>query len=117
MFKKLRTVIYRVNDLEKAKEWYKKITGISPYFDEPFYAGFNINGFELGLDPDLKKTADGEHSVAYWSVDNIQDAVKYLTDNSAKVINEIQQVGGGISVAVLQDPFGNQVGLIEEKET
>jgi len=55
MFKKLRTLIYHVDNLEKAKEWYKKITGINPYFDEPFYVGFNINGCELGLDPDLTK--------------------------------------------------------------
>ena len=53
MFKKLRTVIYHVDDLQKAKEWYTKITGVSPYFDESFYTGFNISGCELGLDPDL----------------------------------------------------------------
>ena len=47
MFNKLRTVIYHVDDLEEAKKWYKEITGVEPYFDEPFYVGFDINGFEL----------------------------------------------------------------------
>ena len=48
----LRTALYRVTDLDKAKEWYRAVLGIDPYFDEPFYVGFNVGGFELGLDPD-----------------------------------------------------------------
>ena len=115
MFKKLRTIIYHVNDLEKAKKWYEKITDASPYFDQPYYAGFDINGYELGLDPDLNNISKGEHSVAYWQVDNIKDAVDNLTANGAKIITTIQQVGDGISVAVVEDPFGNYIGLIEEK--
>ncbi|MGZ4048802.1 MAG: hypothetical protein ACXVNN_05520 [Bacteroidia bacterium] len=38
-----------------------------------------------------------------------------LNSNGAKTINEINEVGGGISVAVVEDPFGNHIGLIEEK--
>ena len=72
MFKKLRTVIYYVADLQKAKEWYTEITGITPYFDEPFYAGFNINGCELGLDPDMAGVTRGNHNFVYWSVDDIE---------------------------------------------
>ena len=115
MFKKLRTVIYHVDNLEKAKEWYKKIAGIDPYFDEAFYVGFNINGCELGLDPDLNNVTKGEHSVAYWKVDDINEAVHSLNANGAKVKSPIQEVGEGISVAVVEDPFGNFIGLIEEK--
>ncbi len=51
MFKKLRTVIYTTKDLPATREWYIKATGQQPYFDQPFYAGFDINGFELGPDP------------------------------------------------------------------
>ena len=54
MLQKLRTIIYHCEDLAAAKEWYTRVTGIQPYFDEPFYVGFNINGFELGLDPDME---------------------------------------------------------------
>ena len=54
MFQGLRTVIYHVDDLQKATEWYSNILGIKPYFDEPFYVGFNVGGFELGLDPDMQ---------------------------------------------------------------
>ena len=48
----LRTVVYHVPDLARAKAWYEAAFEVKPYFDEPFYVGFNIGGFELGLDPD-----------------------------------------------------------------
>ncbi len=112
MFKKLRTVIYHVEDLKEAKTWYKNITGIDPYFDQPFYVGFDINGYELGLDPDSSNVETGNQAVAYWLVDNIEIAVEKLTSNNASVISAIAEVGEGIKVAVLKDPFGNAVGLI-----
>jgi len=49
MLNKLRTVIYHAPDILAAKEWYINATGIQPYFDEPFYVGFDINGFGSGL--------------------------------------------------------------------
>src|SRR6266550_1120954 len=96
----LRTVIYHVPDLKRAKEWYSSAFGVKPYFDEPFYVGFNIGGFELGLDPDPKSVKPGPGgSVAYWGV--------------ATVKSPIQDVGEGIRVATIADPFGNLIGLIE----
>lgn len=47
----LRTVVYKVKELNKAKDWYSKAFAQEPYFDEPFYVGFNIGGYELGLQP------------------------------------------------------------------
>jgi catechol 2,3-dioxygenase-like lactoylglutathione lyase family enzyme len=44
----LRTVIYQVDDIERAKGWYGEVLGKEPYFDEPFYVGFDVGGFELG---------------------------------------------------------------------
>lgn len=114
MLKKLRTVIYHVNDIEKARQWYIRITGIQPYFDEPFYVGFDINGFELGLDPDNTDIQKGNNSIAYWSVDDIEKAVEIFTNNGAVVVSPVQNVGGNISVAIVRDPFGNHVGLIHE---
>ena len=115
MFKKLRTVIYHVEDLNKAKAWYKTITGIDPYFDEPFYVGFDINGYELGLDPDTTGVEPGNYSVAYWLVEDIPTSVDRLIANNASLLSPVTQVGEGIQVAVLKDPFGNAIGLIEEK--
>ncbi len=33
----LRTVVYKVDELAKAKEWYARSFAAEPYFDEPFY--------------------------------------------------------------------------------
>ena len=113
MFNKLRTVIYHVDDLEEAKKWYKEITGVEPYFDEPFYVGFDINGFELGLDPDMGGVEPVTQSTAYWAVDNIEDAVTKLSASAASIATPVTEVGGGIKVATVRDPFGNIIGLIE----
>ena len=113
MFKKLRTVIYHVSDLEKAKQWYAQITGVQPYFDEPFYVGFDINGCELGLDPDETGITGGNQSVAYWAVDDIHDIVHKLSAVGGVIVSGVQNVGGTIETAVVNDPFGNAIGLIE----
>jgi len=52
MFLGLRTVVYQAQDLGEAREWYTKVLGSRPYFDQPFYAGFSVGGYELGLVPE-----------------------------------------------------------------
>lgn len=112
MFKKLRTVIYTAQDLEAAKKWYIKATGIQPYFDEPFYVGFDINGFELGLDPHATG-GPGNQTLSYWTVDDAEAASKKLVDIGGTMIQPRTNVGGEIHVAIVADPFGNHIGLIE----
>jgi predicted enzyme related to lactoylglutathione lyase len=110
----LRTNIYKVTDLAKAKAFYKKLFGIEPYFDEPFYVGFNIGGFELGLDPDTSDQKPGPGgSVTYWGVASMDSAVKSLEAAGARFHSEPRDVGDGIKVASVLDPFGNVLGLIE----
>ncbi|WP_420148548.1 VOC family protein [Spirosoma sp.] len=107
----LRTVIYAAPNLIKTKDWYTKALGIDPYFDEPFYVGFNVGGYELGLDPDAQP-ADGS-TITYWGVEQIEQSVQQLIEKGAIVHADIQDVGDGIKVASIRDPFGNIVGLIE----
>ena len=109
----LRTVIYHVDDIEKAKSWYSKALEIEPYFDQPFYVGFNIGGFELGLDPDMSNISLGNNLVAYWGVKEIKSSLKHLLEAGGKINSEIQEVGNNILVATIIDPFGNIFGLIE----
>lgn len=113
----LRTVVYKVGDLNKAKEWYAKAFRSLPYFDEPFYVGFNIGGYELGLLPEEKPTTDKNDSVlAYWGVDEIEKEFDRLLELGA-VSHEIPtNVGGELMVASLKDPWGNIIGLIYNPE-
>jgi len=113
MFKKLRTVIYYVPDLQKAKEWYITLTGVQPYFDESFYVGFDFNSCELGLHPLDATVIIGNQTVAHWAVDEIENCVNRLVKQGATVLYETSDVGGGIKVATVIDPWGNAVGLIE----
>ncbi len=110
----LRTVIYKVPDLARAKAWYSTTLEIEPYFDEPFYVGFNVGGFELGLDPDITNQQPGPGgSLAYWVVKDLKGALAQLVARGVTVRNPLQDVGGGILVAAIDDPFGNRIGLIE----
>ena len=114
MFQGLRTAIYHVDDIRAAKEWYSAVLGVGPYFDEPFYVGFNVGGYELGLDPDIAPRRPGVGGVtAYWGVPDLGAAVARVEERGATVVSPAQDVGGGVRVATIADPFGNAVGLIE----
>ena len=109
----LRTVIYRVKDLNEGKDWYSKAFETKPYFDEPFYVGFNIGGYELGLLPEEgAEMKRGEGVLAYWGVEDIQSVFKRLTELGATTHEAPNDVGDGIMVATLKDPWGNLIGII-----
>ena len=111
IFRGLRTVIYGVPDISRAKEWYSRAFGIEPYFDQPYYVGFSVGGFELGLDPNSPSGAGG--TTAYWGVDNIDDAMNRMQELGATIATAAKDVGEGIKVGTVADPFGNQLGIIE----
>jgi len=114
MFLGLRTVKYEVQDVAKAKEWYGKVFGVQPYFDEPaYYVGYNVGGYELGLVPEPKASAKRDAAgVAYWGVEDIHASYQRLLDLGATSVSDVQDVGGGILVAEVRDPFGNVLGVI-----
>jgi len=112
MFLGLRTVIYHAPDLAKAKAWYAAAFNVAPYFDEPFYVGFNVGGYELGLNPDASGVSVGNNAVAYWGVENIEEAHARLLEHGASPRDPVMDVGGDITVATVADPFGNVIGLI-----
>lgn len=114
----LRTTIYKVRELEKAKKWYTKAFGIEPYFDQPFYVGFNIAGYELGLQPETEASSykKTENVVTYWGVENIQEIYQTFLENGALAHEEPQNVGGEIMVASIKDPWENVIGIIFNPE-
>jgi predicted enzyme related to lactoylglutathione lyase len=107
----LRTAVYPVQDLGAAKAWYAKVIGHAPYFDQPFYVGFNVGGFELGLVPDGAPGTAGPQPL--WGVASAVDSLARLVDLGAEVLDPVQDVGEGIRVAAVRDPFGNRLGIIE----
>jgi lactoylglutathione lyase len=100
--------------MNAAKDWYSKAFDTEPYFDEPFYIGFNIGGYELGLQPEK----DGESGlklpsvISCWATENVQIEYDKLIRLGAKPYEEPRNVGGELIVATVYDPWGNLIGLI-----
>lgn len=113
-FRGLRTVIYAVADLAKAKAWYADVLERAPYFDEEFYVGFNVGGFELGLvpEPDAPPERDAA-GVAFWGVADATAAYARLLALGAAEHEEVQDVGDGVKIGAVRDPFGNILGVVE----
>ena len=105
----LRTVIYPSADLAAAKRWWSDLLGTAPYFDEPFYVGFEVGGYELGLLPNANP-ADG--ALVYWGVDDVAAAVDAAIALGATVHVPVAEVGGGIVTATVTTPVGAIAGFI-----
>jgi len=106
----LRTVIYPVKQLAEARDWYALLLNQAPYFDQPFYVGFSVGGFELGLVPEGTPSLEG--SRALWGVDDIESELARLLGLGAILDEPVTDVGEGILTAAVRDPFGNLFGLI-----
>lgn len=109
MFLGLRTVIYPVVDLAASRQWYAELLGYPPYFDQPFYVGFEVGGYELGLHPETV----AERPEAYWGVADVDVALAALVAAGAPVLHPVSEVGDGIRIAAVQEPGGAFLGIIE----
>ncbi len=113
----LRTTIYKVGDINRAKKWYAKAFRVEPYFDEPFYVGFNVAGYELGLMEDDVSTAEKTANVlSYWGVEDIEREMERFIELGAAQDSKPANVGGEIMVASVKDPWNNVIGLIYNPE-
>ena len=112
-FQGLQTVVYAAPDLKSATKWYTEALGIEPYFVEDYYVGFNVGGYELALDPDRTVARPaGAGAIVYWGVDDVEEELNRLLGLGAKQHTPFHDVGGGIKVGTVLDPFGNAIGLI-----
>lgn len=107
----LRTICYTVTDIEEARHWYEQAFGTAPYFVESFYTGFNIGGYELGLMP-RETTENGNNTIAYWGVDDIQATFEHLIACGAREHEAPHSVGEPLLAASVLDPWNNIIGLI-----
>ena len=110
MFLGLRTVVYPAPDLAASKAWWTAVLGIEPYFDQPFYVGFNPGGYELGLNPNADPSAG---PTTYWGVRDIAAAAQRLIAKGAVAVAAVEDVGDGIKLGTFRSPGGDLVGLIE----
>ncbi|NIZ91939.1 VOC family protein [Kineococcus rubinsiae] len=110
MFLGLRTVIHPAPDLAASTAWFRRVLGLEPYFDEPFYVGFSVGGYELGLDPEADPATG---PVAYWGVPDAEAALAELLASGATPHGDLRDVGDGIRTATVREPGGGVLGVIE----
>ncbi len=109
----VRTIIYPVKDVARAKTFFIKLLGLEPFVDSSYYVGFRIGDQQIGLDPYGHKAG----MTAYYSVDNVKQSLESLVDAGAQIQQEIKDIGGGAQTAIVRDPDGNIIGLIGPKLT
>jgi predicted enzyme related to lactoylglutathione lyase len=108
----MKTVLYPVKDIAAAKRLYGKLFGVAPDIDEPYYVGFNVEGQDVGLDPNgHSKGMTGP--VGYWQVDDINESIAALLEAGAETQQPIRDVGGGKMIATVTDADGNVIGLVQ----
>ena len=110
MFLGLRTVIYPTADLTASTTWFTRLLGFGPYFEQPFYVGFSVAGYELGLDPQADLTVG---PITYWGVANADAGLAHLLYLGASLRTPVTEVGDGIKVVTALEPGGTIIGLIE----
>ena len=66
---------------------------------------------DLSLDPNARRCASGP--VAYWGVDDADEALKRLLEAGAQEHTPVQDVGDGIRTGAVLDPFGNTLAFIK----
>lgn len=109
----MRTVIYPVSDLERAKALYGALLGVTPDSDEPYYVGFVVGDQQVGLDPNGHRNGM-TGPVGYWHVDDIEAMLEMLVAAGAETEQAVRDVGGGRLIASIKDADGNVTGLLQD---
>jgi predicted enzyme related to lactoylglutathione lyase len=108
----IKTIIYPVRDLARARTLYGALLGVAPYMDEAYYVGFRVGDQDVGLDPHGHgKGMAGP--LGYWHVDDIEESLKLLLEAGAEVQQAVRDVGGGKLIATVKDADGNIIGLLQ----
>ncbi len=106
----VKTIVYPVQDIARAKSVFRELLGVAPYADAPYYVGFKVGNQDIGLDPNGHK----EGMTVYYHVDDIQKSLQGLVETGARVQQEIKDVGGGRLIAIAKDADGNLIGLLQD---
>lgn len=107
------TIVIPTPDLGAATAFYRTAWGIDPHTETRYYVGFNLDGQEIGLNPNGER----DHMsgpVVYWKTDDLEAKVAEVEAAGGTVVRPVTAVGGGTSLALLTDPSGNQIGFITQ---
>ncbi len=102
----IRSLVIPVSDVDAAKAIYSALLG-SPHTDEPYYVGYNVDGFEVALNPNDPTGGP----VAFADVEDLDATRDTLLAAGAVERSAPRQVAPEARVCVLADADGNPIGL------
>jgi len=102
-------IVYPAADVDKAKRFFRELTGADPYADSPQYVGYKSGNVEIGIVPN--KDGSAPYALAYWTVSDINASIKALEAAGGTIVQPVRDVGYGMLVASIKDPNGSIVGL------
>ena len=105
----VRSIIYPVKDVARAKTLFRTLLGVEPYADSPYYVGFKIGDQDIGLDPNGHQAG----MTVYYHVDDIRQSLQSLLDAGSQILQDVKDIGGGGLIASVRDPEGNIIGLFQ----
>jgi predicted enzyme related to lactoylglutathione lyase len=110
MNKGVKTIIYPVKDMARAKMQFRTLLGVDPYGDQPYYIGFKVGDQDIGLVPNSPEAG----MTAFYHVDDIKQSLQSLQEAGSQTLREITDVGGGRLIASVRDVDDNIIGLIQD---
>jgi catechol 2,3-dioxygenase-like lactoylglutathione lyase family enzyme len=102
----IRSLVIPVSDVDAAKAIYTALLG-APHTDQPYYVGYDVDGFEVSLAPG--DVVGGP--VAFADVEDLDATRTTLLAAGATERSAPRQVAPGARVCVLADADGNPIGL------
>jgi len=102
----IRSLVIPVSDLAAAKAVYTALFG-APHTDEAYYVGYNVDGFEVALNP----AGEGGGPVTFADVEDRDATRETLLAAGATERDAPRRVAPEARVCVLADAEGNPIGL------
>lgn len=117
MLKHIESIVLFVPDIDAAARWYAEIFNTPVQHENPKYAFIQAPGLLIGFHPaDVKCPGGIGGTSAYWEVERLDAAIKFLTDRGAKRFRGPGTTDFGAHIALLVDPFGCTIGLNQSTE-
>ncbi len=91
----LKSIIYPVRDLQGAKATFNTLLNATPLMDTPYYVGYDVDGVDVGLDPNGH--AQGMSGpISYFFVADIAAAIEALTASGATPEQPVRDADGNV---------------------
>jgi len=106
-------VTLTVSDLERAVDFYGRVLGLPKKYQFPDYAGFDCGGVEIGLQPGTPPPVQEGAPCLDLLVRDVDEAYRALSEQGVRFLKEPHDTPWGGRIALLVDPDGNRLQLVQ----